>query len=72
MVAVVGTLTLIILTVMVSDVVAAPGVGRDVVRAMGAQLVVWGGSAWQRRYVSRKPEQVCAMCRGEVRGSRLS
>lgn len=63
-VTVVGTLVLLIVTVVVSDVVAVPGVARDVVRAVGAQLVALAGSAWQRRYVSRKPEQECAQCRG--------
>lgn len=38
-IAVVATLMLITVTVIVSDVVADPGVARDVVRATGAQLV---------------------------------
>jgi hypothetical protein len=71
MVAVVGTLVLITITVIVSDVVAAPGVARDVVRAMGTQLVTLSGSAWQKRCASRKPAQICTRCCGEVQGSGL-
>lgn len=66
-VTVVGTLVLIAVTVIVSDVVAAPGVARDVVRSMGVQLVALSGSSWQKRCANRKSVQVCAQCRGAVR-----
>jgi hypothetical protein len=66
-VAVVGTLVLIAITVAVSDAVAAPGVARDVVRAIGAQLITLGGSAWQRRRASRKSAQVCGLRHGSLR-----
>jgi len=68
-VTVVGTLVLLIVTVVVSDVVAAPGIARDVLRTTGAQLVALGGSAWQKRCANRKIVQVCARCRGVVRDS---
>jgi hypothetical protein len=66
-VTVVGTLVLIVITVTVSDAVAAPGVARDVARAIGTQLIKLGGSAWQRRRASRKSAQVCALCHGSLR-----
>lgn len=68
-VTIIGTLVLIALTVLVSDGVAAPGVARDVVRAIGAQLVALGGSAWHRRCANRRPAQMCAKCHGAVRDS---
>jgi hypothetical protein len=69
MVTMVGTLVLITITVVVSDVVAAPGVARDVVRAKGVQLVALGGSAWRRRYENRRPAHICAKCCGVVENS---
>lgn len=67
-VAVVGTFVLITIVVMLSDVVAAPGVASDVVRVTGAQLVAWVSSAWQKRYESRRPAQACTACGGTVSG----
>ena len=67
-VAVVGTLVLITIIVIVSDVVAAPGVASDVLRATGAQLVTLVSSAWQRRCTSRKSAQECTACGGTVSG----
>lgn len=58
-IAVVGTLLLITITVIVSDVVADPGVARDVVRATGTQLVAVVSSVWQKRYTSQKSAQEC-------------
>lgn len=68
-VTVVGTLVLIAITVVVSDVMATPGVARDVVRAMGVQLVALGGSAWRRRCENRRPAQICAKCHGVAEDS---
>lgn len=60
--AVVGTLLLITIIMVVSDVVAAPGVARDVVRATGAQLVAVVSATWQRRCTSRRSARVCTAC----------
>lgn len=65
-IAVVGTLVLITVTVIVSDVVADPGVARDVVRATGAQLVALVSLAWQKRYTSHKSAQARTALGGAV------
>lgn len=67
-IAVAGTLVLITVTVIVSDVVADPGVARDVVRATGAQLVGLVSLAWQKRYTSQKSAQGCTARGGVVSG----
>lgn len=67
-IAVVGALVLITVTVIVSDVVADPGMARDVVRATGAQLVAVVSSAWQKRYTSQKSAQTCTAHGGAVSG----
>lgn len=61
----IGTLALIAITVMISDMVAASDVARDVIRATGTQLIAIGSSAWQKRWANRKTAQACARCRGE-------
>jgi hypothetical protein len=67
-IAVVATLVLITITVIVSDVVADPGVARDVVRATGAQLVAVVSSAWQKRYTSQKSAQARTVHSGVISG----
>lgn len=64
---VVGTLLLITIVMMMSDAVAAPGLARDVVAALGGHLVALGSSVWYRRCASRKTVQMCAACRGSLR-----
>jgi len=66
---VVGTLVLITVTVIISDAVAVPDVARDVIRAIGAQLVAMGSSACQKRWASRKSAQVCVVCGGAFEDS---
>jgi hypothetical protein len=60
--AVVGTLVLITIIVLISDAVAAPGLARDVVAALGGHLVALGSSVWFRRCASRRSTRVCATC----------
>lgn len=68
-VSVVGSLVLITIVVLVSDVVAAPGLARDVVAAVGGHLAALAGSAWYSRSTSRTSAKVCRTCRGDaVRG----
>lgn len=62
----VGTLVLIAITVVISDIVAASDVTRDVMRATGTQLIVIGSSAWQKRWANRKIAQACVVCGGTV------
>lgn len=50
--AVVGSLVVITITVMISDVVTAPGLARDVVAALGGHLVAVASSLWLRRSTS--------------------
>lgn len=68
-VSVVGSLILITIVVVVSDVVATSGLARDVVAAVGGHLAALAGSAWYSRSTSRRSAKVCATCRGgAVRG----
>lgn len=56
---VVGMLVLITGIIMFSDVMAAPGLTRDLIRAIGGQLAALGGSVWYRRCRSRISAKVC-------------
>jgi hypothetical protein len=51
---IVGTLSLITITMVISDAVAVSSFARDVIRVAGVQLVGLAGSAWQRQAASRK------------------
>lgn len=62
-VSVMGSLVLITVVVLISDVVAAPGLARDVVAAVGGHLAALAGSAWFSRSTSRRSAKVCATCR---------
>lgn len=64
-----GTLMLIALVVMVSDVMVGPGLARDVMRALGAQLAALGGSAWYTRRAARVSATASTTDRSPLRGS---
>ena len=66
--AVVGTLVLITIVVLISDAVAAPGLARDVVAALGGHLVALGSSVWFRQCASRRSTRVCVACHGSPQG----
>lgn len=63
-VSVVGSLALITIVVLVSDVVAAPGLARDVVAAIGGHLAALAGSSWYSRSRPRTLDTECTTCRG--------
>lgn len=66
--AVTMTLVLIAVIVMFSDAVAAPGVIRDLVVAIGAELAALGGSAWYSRLTTRALNKECVTCHDSPRG----
>jgi hypothetical protein len=66
--AVVGTLVLITIVVLISDAVAAPGLARDVVAALGGHLVTLGSSVWFRQCANRRSTRARVACHGSPQG----